>query len=99
MRNTALFLASCTILIPALTAQGQQEPNGQTRAASTELKRMSSRSFRKLTVPGNEVEVNVKRLTTEMKWSKTLSSALARGRAQGKPVLWVQALGDLKGFL
>ena len=60
---------------------------------------MSARSFRKLTVPGVEVAKNVKRLTTELRWHKNLSSALAAGRAKGKPVVWIQALGDLKGFL
>jgi hypothetical protein len=99
MRNSALILATCSLLIPALQAQGQTEPQGQTAAAKPVLERMSSREFRGLTVPGKKVEENVKRLTKEMRWYSSLGSALAAGRSQGKPVLWVHALGDLKGFL
>ena len=99
MQNTALILATCSLLIPTLQAQGQTEPQGQTAAAKPVLEQMSSREFRGLTVPGKKVEENVKRLTKEMHWYSSLGSALAAGRSQGKPVLWVHALGDLKGFL
>ena len=94
MRKTALILA-CTALLPALAAQGQQTEGTQPNRLAT----MSAGSFRKLTVPGEEVARNVKRLTTELRWHKSLSGALAEGRSKGKPVVWIQALGDLKGFL
>lgn len=99
MRNTALILAACSLLIPAAQAQGTQQTEGQTRAVSRDVSKLSSRNFRKLTVPGEEVAKNVSRLTKEMKWHGSLSSALAAGRAKGKPVLWIQALGELKGYL
>ena len=95
MQKTVLFLACSTLFVPALVAQGQTEASDPLR-----LKKMSARGFtRKLTVSGETVAKNVKRLTTELRWHKTLSSALAAGRAKGKPVVWIHALGDLKGFL
>ena len=94
MRNTALILA-CSTLLPALAAQGRETEGTQ----PNQLAKMSAGSFRKLTVPGTEVAKNVKRLTTELRWHKSLSGALAEGRSKGKPVVWIQALGDLKGFL
>ena len=79
----------------ALAAQGQRTEGTNPNA----LAKMSPRSFKKLVVSGDEVATNVKRLTTELRWHKNLSSALAAGRSKGKPVVWIQALGDLKGFL
>ena len=76
MHKTLLFLA-CSSLLPALTAQSQQTEGTD----SNRLSNMSARSFRKLTVPGEEVAKNVKRLTTELRWHKNLSSALAEGRS------------------
>jgi hypothetical protein len=101
MRNTALILATCSFLflVPAAGAQGTQGPNGQTQTPGLDVSKMSSRSFRRLEVPGAQVEKNVKRLTKEMTWYSTLSGALAAGRAKNKPVLWIHALGDLDGFL
>lgn len=91
MHKTAWILA-CSSLICALPAQ--TEANDGSRFAE-----MSARSFNKLKVSGEDVAKNVERLTTEMRWHKHLGSALAAGREQGKPVVWIQALGDLKGFL
>lgn len=67
--------------------------------ASAKIAKMSPRKFKRLTVPGDVVETNVERLTTRMRWHKRLGAALAEGKAKGKPVVWIQALGDLEGFL
>ncbi len=97
MQKTVLILA-CSSLLTALPAQGQGTQGTQAPDASP-YSTMSAGNFRRLTVPGDEVAKNVKRLTTELRWHKNLSAALAEGRAKGKPVVWIQALGDLKGFL
>lgn len=96
MRCIALILAGTSLLLPG-TAQQQRG----TKAPTTETQRAlkSVRGFRRLKVPGDEVEQNVRRLTKEMRWHKTLGAALASGRRQSKPVVWIQALGDLDGFL
>ena len=102
MRTTALLLATSVLLAPALLtpdlgAQNQQ-PGSKDRDSKRSTER-SARSFRRLKVPGTEVAENVRKLTKELHWHKTLASALAAGRTKGKPVLWIQALGDIDGFL
>ncbi len=59
----------------------------------------AARKFRQLEVAGDQVSENVKRLTDELKWHKTLGGALQTARSSKKPLLWIHALGDLKGFL
>ncbi len=97
MRTTALLLATSILLAPALLAQNQQ-PGWKDRQGKRSTER-SARSFRRLQVPGEEVAQNVRKLTKELHWHKTLASALAAGRTKGRPVLWIQALGDIDGFL
>ena len=98
MKITLLVLTCCTTLAPALLAQNQDRPQG-TRAATQQTLPTNARQFRRLKIPGDEVEKNVRRLTKELRWYKTLGAALGSARAKGRPVLWVQALGELKGFL
>ena len=64
-----------------------------------ERPRREARAFRKLEVPGEEVVRNAERLTTELRWHASLAEARATAAREGKPVLWIQALGDLEGFL
>ena len=54
--------------------------------------------FRKLKLKPNEVEQSVAKVTS-LRWHGSLNSALTAGKSSGKPVLWIQALGDLDGFL
>ncbi len=98
MRTTALLFAGSMLLATILPAQGQSQPRLRPPQPARGQK-LEAWSFRRLTVPGEEVAKNVKRLTTELRWHRTVGSALAAGRSSGKPVLWIQALGDLKGFL
>lgn len=100
-----LIAASTTIVFSLLASAALAS---QTRGAQTEgqspkddaqLAEMSPRTFKRMTVPGEQVEANVKRLTTRLRWHKHLGAALAEGKAKKKPVVWIQALGDLKGFL
>jgi hypothetical protein len=79
--------------------QGQQAQPKRLEDTSSRTKMREARSFRRLKVSGEQVEKNVRKLTKELKWHKSLGSALAAGRREGKPVVWIQALGDLNGFL
>ena len=100
MRTTTLLLASSLILANVLPAQGQQQPRPlRPLEEPSRGEKRDARSFRQLRIPGEEVARNVKRLRKELRWHKTLGGALASGRSSGKPILWVQALGDLGGFL
>ena len=100
MRTTALLLAGGMLLATTLPAQGPQYPQKPRQGRGpSRFQKADAWSFRKLKVPGEQVAANVKRLTKELHWHRTLAGALASGRTKGKPVLWIQALGDLKGFL
>jgi len=59
----------------------------------------NARQFRQLKVPGEQVEQNVKRMLEELRWYKSLTGALQAGSRKGRPVLWIQALGELDGFI
>lgn len=100
----SLLLATASILVPtaALGAQNDARPMAQTRSErGSEARRpaKAAHDFRRLHLPGEEVARNVERLTSELHWYRSLSSALAAGRSADKPVVWIQALGDIDGFL
>ena len=99
MKITLLVLTGCTMLAPTLFAQSQGRRSPQETVAARQGVPTNARQFRRLRIPGEEVEKNVGRLTEELHWFKTLGGALGSGRAKGRPILWVQALGELDGFL
>lgn len=61
--------------------------------------RRQARRYRKLRLPGEQLQRNVTKLTGELRWHETLAAAQAVARKQNKPILWIQALGDLSGVL
>lgn len=91
---------------PSQQNQRQQRPTKITRVDPTKQhpkvdKRSSrdARKFRQLEVSGDTVEANVKKVVDRLRWHGSLSSALQAARQKNKPLLWIQALGDLDGFL
>lgn len=100
MRRVLAFTA-CSLLL-ALTVQAQdrvQEGERSPDDAFIQQRMKDPRGFRSLRMPGDRVEKNVEKLTKKLHWYKSLSSALTAARRQGKPVVFIQALGDLDGFL
>lgn len=59
--------------------------------------REAAREFRRLRVAGKKVTAAVGKLG-RLRWHKTLPGAARAARSQGKPILWIQALGDLGGY-
>ena len=55
--------------------------------------------YRRLESPGEQVKQNVDKLTKELKWFRSLEAAKLTARNEKKPILWVQALGELNGYL
>jgi hypothetical protein len=55
-------------------------------------------AFRHLRVVPSQVRQSVARVTRELTWHKTLGDAQKASRVSGKPIVWVQAFGDLRGF-
>ncbi|MEO6596614.1 MAG: hypothetical protein ABIP94_17845 [Planctomycetota bacterium] len=48
-------------------------------------------------VAGKDLKKAVAKVSS-LKWRESLSEARVQAAAQGKPILWVQALGDIDGF-
>ncbi len=70
----------------------------RSRRMAERKRRQDARVFRGMQVPGEVVRHNVDRLLT-LAWQNDLAKAKKRAQAEGKPILWIQALGDLDGFL
>lgn len=101
MKNAIGLWAGALLLATTTVAQdrGQQDRPKRLEDSWDRVKMHEARKFRRLKVSGEQVAKNVRKLTKELKWYKNLGSALAAGRREGKPVVWIQALGDLDGFL
>ena len=84
----------------ALAAQDQSPRPTTTMAwnGNGNAKR-AARSFRHLKVPGEQVAQNVKKLVSELHWYKSLRAARTAGKTSDKPIVWIQALGNIDGFL
>ena len=53
---------------------------------------------RKTRLEGRDVRRAVTRLVRDLDWHDDLDAALEDAAAAGKPVLWIQALGELDGY-
>jgi hypothetical protein len=54
-------------------------------------------AFRQQRVAGRELKVATRRVNA-LAWCDDLAVAKAQAAASGKPILWIQGLGDLDGF-
>ena len=97
-RTKILFLFASLAAVATPLVDAQQSWKESARAKSKQARR-DAREFQQLQVPGETVALNVRKLRRELHWHSTLSGALRAGQNQGKPVVWIQALGDLDGFL
>ncbi len=91
---TSRIVAAAAALLPLLPTTAFAQDAAAVRRAARE-----ARAFRKLQLNGEQVRAAVDGLLEDVRWYRSLGAALSAGRAQGKPVLWIQALGDIDGFL
>jgi hypothetical protein len=59
--------------------------------------RKEAREFFSLHVPA-KITAPAVRKVTRLRWHKSIAKATLRARAENKPILWIQALGELKGL-
>ncbi len=57
----------------------------------------AAQEFERSSRSGQELSRSVQRVVTELAWHKKLDVAAKAATAQGKPIVWVQALGDIRG--
>jgi hypothetical protein len=58
-----------------------------------------ARAFRVPQSRGKDLAKAVGKVTKELVWQGSLADAQKLAAKEGKPILWIQALGTLKGFL
>ena len=59
---------------------------------------LQARQFRQPQLKGRRLLKAVSKVTKELSWHDDLEEAAAAAAESGKPIFWVQALGDLKGY-
>lgn len=88
----------------ALVLCAQISVSAQTPLSSSEIPvskqaTADAKAFRAQVVSEKEVYRNVRKLTTELKWHSRLKTATKEANKNGKPILWIQALGELNGYV
>lgn len=58
---------------------------------------VEARQFRAPQLEGRRLARAVNKLTRELRWHRRLEDAAAAAANAGKPILWIQLLGDLRG--
>lgn len=54
--------------------------------------------FLNLRVAGQHVNRGVRKVLAELTWHRDLGVAASQAKQQQRPILWLQLLGDLRGF-
>ena len=94
MRSTAILLGLLALSTPAFaqsTLKAWQIP-GNKQADESAV------AFRNLKVFGRDLQRAVGKVVKELDWKSTLRSAQREAMKTGKPIVWIQALGDLRGY-
>jgi hypothetical protein len=74
---------------PVMAAAARSEPTPA---------EVEARAFRGPRLEGGALQRAIRKVTKALDWHDDFDEALAAGREQGRPVVWIQALGDLQGF-
>ena len=96
MTRHAWFAASLLSLTGWISAQSPFTP-ADVPVSKTATER--AQRFRTVMFDKNTVSKNVRTLTKKLTWHKDLAAARAAAEKSGKPIVLIQALGDLKGYV
>lgn len=100
-------LTACLVGVTLTSLSAQSLEPSMARPAGTQILDAATtadgvpldpEALRCLRVPPRSVRANVRRLTRELDWERSVASALRSAKDTGRPVFLVQALGDLDGF-
>jgi len=95
--NSRLLAVSCTALLATANAQSgvplALEPCVELTPAIARAKSFVLHPV----LTGAAMHEHVER-ALQLPWQRTLDAAQAEARRRDRPILWVQALGDLEGF-
>ena len=106
MSRCALLLrsaaAAAAVLAVARACPAQKPPMAGARLAPAGAAPMpqagGADEFQRLELPGAKVRAGVRKVVSAFTWHRDLDQAASVARAQGKPIVWVQALGELRGL-
>lgn len=93
-----LTLIAALLLAPTSLAQGPLVPKALSDIPTSIAAIESGQRFKGTKVDGRDLKRAVEKVTEELKWHKKLSSAQQAAKQTGKPILWLQLLGDLDGY-
>ena len=94
MRSPAILLGLLALSCPAFaqsTLKAGQIPRSSVADAS-------AAAFRNLKVSGRDLHSAVGKVVKGLDWKSSLLSARREAVKTGKPIVWIQALGDLRGY-
>lgn len=86
---------TATLMLVALAPAQEIEPGQMMLPLAEPAARQEMRNLR---LGSTYVRDAVRTLTRRLEWHDDLEDAAEQAAAEGKPILWIQALGNLKGF-
>jgi hypothetical protein len=96
MKRRAWFVASLLSVSGLISAQS---PFTMADVPIDEQATDKANRYRRVLYEGKKVFENVRKLKRELTWHKDLETAAAAAGKSGKPIVLIQALGDLKGYV
>ena len=71
----------------------------QAKAKKDRNLKRNAKKYRQLKVTGDELKSNIERLTSELTWYTSMEAVKEEAKKQDKPILWLNVLGEIDGFL
>ena len=96
MQRTLPLIAALLFPAPAF-AQTALAPRPLEAIPANKESQVEAQKFRGVRVSGRELKSRVKRLNKELEWHDSIEDAAKVAQQTGKPIFWLQMLGDLDG--
>lgn len=98
MKRPLTILLAATAVGMALPAQTAMKPRPVSAIPSNEVASQIAMNFRHAHLAeGRSLAKRVKKLVKELDWHRDLDTAKQESLQTGKPIFWLQMLGDLDG--
>jgi hypothetical protein len=91
----AAMAAAFSVLLPGMAPA---QPAPMAAAASAQAPGDPAAGVEALRVSGRDVNRGVRKMLSELRWHRDLGGAASEARERQRPILWIQMLGDLRGF-
>ena len=95
VRVSSVLVATC---LAAVSLSAQEPGSLASMIATAPAGAAAARQISELRVDGRTAYDAVRDVVKTVNWQRRLPDARAIALAENKPILWIHALGDLKGF-